>query len=93
MTDPESASIAPSVLGLNSIAALCFSGVLIILKVNNERNQIKWHSGIFMISFISSLTSAIILTALQCLTLLTEANIKSELHSQTEIPEGESVSA
>jgi|ERR1719469_239803 len=83
--DPDSASIAPSVLGLNSMAALCFSGVFIILKVNNERNQIKWHSGIFMISFISFLTSAIILIALQCLTLLTDANFKMETHDPSEI--------
>ena len=72
----RSASIAKLVIGLNCVAAVCFSGVCIVLKVNHEHNQIKWHNGIFMICFISSLTSAIILIALQCLTLLTDANFK-----------------
>ena len=48
----DSGTIATSVLGLNAIAALCFSGVFIILKVNHQRSQIKWHSGIMLISFI-----------------------------------------
>ena len=72
----ESTTIANSILGLNGVAAICLSGVFIILKVNHKNNQIKYHSGIFMITFISFLTSAIILTALQCLTLLTDANVR-----------------
>ena len=72
----RSASIAKLVIGLNCVAAVCFSGVCIVLKVNHDFNEIKWHNGIFMICFISSLTSAIILIALQCLTLLTDANFK-----------------
>ena len=56
--------VATTILGLNTISALCFSGVFIVLKVNHEKSQIKWHSGLMAISFISFLTSAIILVAL-----------------------------
>ena len=67
----HNSAIATHVLGLNSITAICFSGVLIILKINHHSHQIKWYSGIFMVCFIAFLTSTIILIALSCLTLLT----------------------
>lgn len=78
MSDDQSDQIATPILGLNLIAAVCLSGVFVILKINHQSSQIKWHSGLFMISFISFLTSAIILVALQCLTLLTDADFKKE---------------
>eukprot|EP00353_Schmidingerella_taraikaensis_P001803 CAMPEP_0185597934 /NCGR_PEP_ID=MMETSP0434-20130131/81679_1 /TAXON_ID=626734 ORGANISM="Favella taraikaensis, Strain Fe Narragansett Bay" /NCGR_SAMPLE_ID=MMETSP0434 /ASSEMBLY_ACC=CAM_ASM_000379 /LENGTH=56 /DNA_ID=CAMNT_0028226785 /DNA_START=1028 /DNA_END=1198 /DNA_ORIENTATION=- len=38
VAEPVKSSIAPSVLGLNTIAAMCLSGVIVILKVNNEQS-------------------------------------------------------
>jgi len=70
--------IATTILSLNSIASICFSGVFVILKVNHQQSQIKWHSGLMVISFISFLTSAIILVALQCLTLLINNDVSNE---------------
>ena len=32
---PENGTIATQVLGMNAVAAMCLSGVFIILKVNN----------------------------------------------------------
>ena len=78
LSEDGAGPVATSILGLNIVAALCFSGVFIVLKVNHSTSQIKYHSGIFMISFISFLTSSIILIALWCLTLLKDADYRDQ---------------
>ena len=35
---PQSGPIATSILGLNAVAAICLSGVFIILKVNHKNS-------------------------------------------------------
>ena len=61
---------ALSILGYNTLAALLFSAVLIILKVNNLANGINWHSGMAWMTFTTGITSAIIIGALAVLGLL-----------------------
>lgn len=71
--------VATTILGLNTVTALCFSGVFTVLKLNHQNSQIKWHSGLMAISFVSFLSSAIILVALKCLALLTDHEVKKEI--------------
>ena len=57
------------ILGYNGLTALAFSGVLVILKVNNAVNKINWHSGIAWSTFIAFASSLIIVSALAILGL------------------------
>ena len=61
---------AVSILGYNSLTALLFSGVLIILKVNNHVNGINWHSGMAWTTFTTAITSSIVIAALAVLGLM-----------------------
>jgi len=61
---------ATSILSLNSLGALFFSSVLIILKVNNQVNGINWHSGLAWTTFTTGITSSIVIGALAVMGLL-----------------------
>ena len=64
------------ILGYNCLTALAFSGVLVILKVNNAVNRINWHSGIAWTSFIAFVSSLILVGALGILGLAVGEAIK-----------------
>ena len=64
------------ILGYNCLTALAFSGVLVILKVNNAVNRINWHSGIAWTSFIAFVSSLILVGALGILGLAIGEAIK-----------------